>query len=168
MWYTEAAWRLGIIRDVVMQESNFHKKQYRIAPAGHMILGQQDVIKKAEEMRPYLSFSIPLVSDEARDYLGDKTYDQVDWVQFGTIVNDGLGIKVETSCSNNKKTRASASAGANAIRNRPPEWLGADLGGNAQGGVLPLRCHLKSMGLFPFCMVCMGLAVASVCFHSVE
>ncbi len=115
-----------------MQESNFHKKQYRIAPAGHMILGQQDVIKKAEEMRPYLSFSIPAGVGRGQ---GLPRRQDVRPGRLGAVwyhrQRPGWDIKVETSCSNNKKTRASASAGANAIRNRPPEWLGADLGGNA-------------------------------------
>ncbi len=101
--------RLGVIRRIVEQDDNFRHNTYDIAPLGHMLLDQQDMSRQASAMRPFLSFSIPPTGDRVKDYLGDQTYDQVDWLQLTNMIHDHAIIGLESSKLAAKRVNASFS-----------------------------------------------------------
>lgn len=85
VWYKHTAWRLGIVL-VIAPKSNTPATMQReenynflLAPLGHALLGQQNVLKEASEMRPFLTFSVPDISIAE---LRDKSFSEVDWHSF--------------------------------------------------------------------------------------
>ncbi|SPQ20078.1 0b105275-aca8-4a02-af70-d2fa6273f459 [Thermothielavioides terrestris] len=83
VWYKHTAWRLGVILSIAAipgtspnqdtPDSGYH---FTLAPLGHALLGQPNLVKDCQSMRPFLTFSVPGTSP---DELRDKTFDTVDW-----------------------------------------------------------------------------------------
>ncbi|KAK4172147.1 hypothetical protein QBC36DRAFT_223327 [Triangularia setosa] len=81
VWYRFSAWRLGVIFAITLQpgtqagapDTSF---DFRIAPLGHVTLQQEIVIKDAQTMRPFLTFSVP----DSPAYLKGKPFEEVDWL----------------------------------------------------------------------------------------
>ncbi|KUI54841.1 hypothetical protein VP1G_02227 [Cytospora mali] len=73
VWFQQGpAWRIGIIREVGAGQT----PAYMVIPLAHSSLAMVDVEKQAQEMRPFLTFSVPSV---AIPELQDKLFTQVDW-----------------------------------------------------------------------------------------
>ncbi|KAK3688392.1 transcription-silencing protein Clr2-domain-containing protein [Podospora appendiculata] len=93
VWYKHTAWRLGLILGMNCKSSGYggDDTQYRfiLAPLGHAMLNQQNVTKDAQDMRPFLTFSVPNV---AIDELQDKGFHEVDWQAFATRYSEGLDV----------------------------------------------------------------------------
>ncbi|KAL2200678.1 transcription-silencing protein Clr2-domain-containing protein [Corynascus similis CBS 632.67] len=83
VWYKHTAWRLGVILAITPQpgtpiqpgapDTSFH---FTLAPLGHALLEQPNLIKDCQSMRPFLTFSVP---HTGMDELRDKTFDMVNW-----------------------------------------------------------------------------------------
>lgn len=73
VWFQQGpAWRIGIIRQVGADQN----PSYMVIPLAHSSLAMTDVQKQPQEMRPFLTFSVPSVSIPD---LQDKLFTQIDW-----------------------------------------------------------------------------------------
>lgn len=74
VWFQQGpAWRIGIIRQV---GPGGQVPTYMVIPLAHASLAMADVQKQPQEMRPFLTFSVPAV---AIPDLQDKLFTQIDW-----------------------------------------------------------------------------------------
>lgn len=79
VWYQQGpAWRIGIIRQVGPEPA----PTYVVVPLGHTLLSAVDVPKQQEQMRPFLTFSVPAINIAT---LQDSVFSQVDWQ---TLLNE--------------------------------------------------------------------------------
>ncbi|KAK3353451.1 transcription-silencing protein Clr2-domain-containing protein [Lasiosphaeria hispida] len=83
VWYKATAWRLGLIlainpkgENVAQGDSSY---SFVLAPLGHAILNQPNVVKDVVDMRPFLTFSVPSVTIEE---LQHKSFEAIDWQAF--------------------------------------------------------------------------------------
>lgn len=73
VWFQQGpAWRIGVIRQVGTGQI----PGYAVIPLAHSVLNLADVPKQQQEMRPFLTFSVPAISIPD---LQHKTFPQVDW-----------------------------------------------------------------------------------------
>jgi len=83
VWYKHTAWRLGVVLAIAPKpgtavppgapDASYH---FTLAPLGHALLEQANLIKDCQSMRPFLTFSVPTTTMEE---LKDKTFDTVNW-----------------------------------------------------------------------------------------
>ncbi|KAJ4300215.1 hypothetical protein N0V88_002885 [Collariella sp. IMI 366227] len=83
VWYKHTAWRLGVVLAITPKpntqaslgapDSAYH---FTLAPLGHMLLTQNNLIKDCQSMRPFLTFSVP---NTTIDELKDKTFSTANW-----------------------------------------------------------------------------------------
>lgn len=82
VWFKATAWRIGIIAlpgNNNPSANGSTSARYLLAPLGHSGLAQQNVVKGEEDMRPFLTFSVPQIGIEG---LVGKTYGEIDWPTF--------------------------------------------------------------------------------------
>ncbi len=85
VWYKQnVAWRLGVISKIQPREgtkSNGDDAAYafQLVPLGHSILPQALQVKTADEMRPFLTFSVPNTQVVE---LKTKSFTEIDWPTF--------------------------------------------------------------------------------------
>lgn len=76
VWYQQGpAWRIGVIRQVGAAPTH----AYTIAPLGHALLLMPDLVKQQQEMRPFLTFSVPGVGLED---IPNTIFSEVPWQEL--------------------------------------------------------------------------------------
>ncbi|KAH8894060.1 hypothetical protein GQ53DRAFT_793063 [Thozetella sp. PMI_491] len=82
VWYRlNAAWRLGVIFQIQPKETtdgngDDSAYSFQLVPLGHAVLPQPIQVKVADEMRPFLTFSVP---NTQLPELQDKSFTDIDW-----------------------------------------------------------------------------------------
>jgi len=83
VWFRQTAWRLGLVLatrpKAAGQARADNDYDFTLAPLGHALLQQQNVIKDANDMRPFLTFSVPNTTVEE---LQEKPFENIDWEEF--------------------------------------------------------------------------------------
>lgn len=90
VWYKHAAWRLGVVLKFAPKASNPNPSQgeedyqFLLAPLGHSLIAQeinqQNLVKEATSMRPFLTFSVPDIT--VPELTTRRWFTDVDWPKF--------------------------------------------------------------------------------------
>jgi hypothetical protein len=87
VWYKHSLWRLGVIVSIAPKfgapvtsgPSSDANYNFTLAPLGHALLPQGTHTKESQDLRPFLTFSVPPTHPQMDADLKDKTFDTVDW-----------------------------------------------------------------------------------------
>lgn len=91
VWYQKSsAWRIGVIRQVGAAPTH----AYTIAPLGHALLSMPDLVKQQQQMRPFLTFSVPGVGLED---IPNTIFSEVPWQELIKHANHAELVGLEAS-----------------------------------------------------------------------
>lgn len=87
VWFKHAAWRIGVIYEIVPKnqqtasgEAGDDQYYFRIAQLGHAVLNLPNVVKESGDMRPFLTFSVPASQAD----LAGQSFASIDWLNLVT------------------------------------------------------------------------------------
>lgn len=112
VWYQqEPAWRIGIIRQVGSAPTH----AYTIIPLGHSLLRMPDLVKQQQQMRPFLTFSVPSVGIEA---IQNKIFSEVQWQD---LINNSAGRSELIGLEASKMAAVEIDSSWSVFNQLPPE-----------------------------------------------
>lgn len=112
VWYQqEPAWRIGIIRQV----GSAPTYAYTIIPLGHSLLRMPDLVKQQQQMRPFLTFSVPGVGIEA---IQNKIFSEVQWQD---LINNHVGRSELIGLEASKMAAVEIDSSWSVFNQLPPE-----------------------------------------------
>lgn len=87
VWFKHAAWRIGVIYEIVPKdqqtansEADDDQYYFRIVQLGHAVLNLPNVVKESGDMRPFLTFSVPASQAD----LAGQSFASINWQNLVT------------------------------------------------------------------------------------
>ncbi|KAK4119388.1 hypothetical protein N657DRAFT_604547 [Parathielavia appendiculata] len=83
VWYRHTTtWRLGVVLSITTRPDTTaghyatdSRYDFTLAPLGHAMIAQANVVEDCQSMRPFLTYLIPPLMNQLKDF----TFDMVDW-----------------------------------------------------------------------------------------